>query len=147
MADGKANITAIPASPRDRVDTQRVVKDRPLVYPTTTFGLVKRGRGERTWAYDSRSTPQPNPSGPPVKAGPAKSRPTVTVDFAPVDGVWLIAHAAMDFVLRFGFLSYAGGAEFHTADTSFPAVEPDWMFDASALRRHHAVAPAPTGGP
>jgi hypothetical protein len=210
MADGKANITAIPDSARDRVDTQPVVKDRPLVYPTTTFGLVKRRSGEQPSAYESRSTPQPGPSGPPVigrvasvsrdydptllgveriagstvyhlalaprfdpehhpiramwvasttfepvrmavdvwaKAGPVRSRPTVSVDFAPVGGVWLIVHAGMDFVLRFAFLTYAGSGEFHTAEVSFPAVEPDWMFDPVALRRHLAAAPAPTAAP
>ena len=210
MADGKANITAIPDSPRDRVDPQPAVKDRPLVYPTTTFGLVKRRGGERPSGYESRSTPQPDPGGPPVigrvasvsrdyvptlvgveqvagnpayhlalaprfdpehhpiramwvatatfepvrmaievwaAAGPVKSRPTVNVDFAPVGGVWLIAHAAMDFVLRFAFLSYAGSGEFRTSDVSFPAAEPDWMFDPAALRRHPAAAPAPSAGP
>jgi len=208
MADGKANVTALPNSPSDRVDPRPVVKDRPLVYPTTTFGLVKRRSGEQPSAYESRSTPQPDLGQPPVigrvasvsreydptllgveridggavyhlalvprfdpehhpiramwvatttfepvrmaievwaKAGPVRSRPTVTIDFAPVAGVYVIAHAAMDFVLRFAFLTYAGSGEFRTADVSFPATEPDWMFDAAALRTH--LAGAPPAGP
>jgi hypothetical protein len=213
MADGRANITPIPDSPGDRLDTHPTVADRPLVYPTTTFGLVKRRTGEAPSAYESASTPEPapQPSGPPVigrvvsttrdydpaligienlagasvyhlklvprfdprhhpirdlyvdtttfdprritievwaSVGPVSSRPTVTVDFAPVEGTWLIAHAAMDFVLRLAFLSYAGSAEFRTSDISFPAAEPDWMFDAKLLADHartaeRAAKPAP----
>jgi hypothetical protein len=201
MADGKANMTRIPDSPADRVDTRPVVKDRPFVYPTTTFGLVKRRSGETPSIYESESTPPPAPEtgGPAVigrvsatardydptligteqiagvavyhlklvprfdprrhpirdlyvdtatfdprriaievwaSAGPVRSRPTVTVDFAPVDGTWLIAHATMEFVLRFAFLNYGGSAEFRISDVHFPATEPDWMFDARASARH-----------
>ncbi len=201
MADGKANITRIPDSPADHIDTRPVVKDRPLVYPTTTFGLVKRRTGETPSIYESDATPPPapDPGGPAVigrvratardydptlvgteqlagatvyhlklvprfdprrnpirdlyidtttfdprriaievfaAAGPVRSRPTVTVDFASIDGTWLIAHAAMEFVLRFAFLNYGGSAEFRTSDVRFPATEPDWMFDAKRLAEH-----------
>jgi hypothetical protein len=207
LADGRANITAIPNSPGDRVDTRPVVKDRPLVYPTTTFGLVKRRAGEQPSTYESAAaTPAREPHGLPVigrvaapardyepalvgietlagarvyhlklvprfdprhhpirelyvdattydprriaievwaAAGPVHSRPTVSVDFAPVAGVWMIAHATMDFVLRFGFLAYAGSAEYRVSDVSFPAAEPAWMFDQHALAQHVSSAPGP----
>jgi hypothetical protein len=201
MADGRAYVTPVPDSPSDRIDTRPVVRDRPLVYPTTSFGLVKRRSGEASSLYEASSTPLPSPevSGPPVigrvvstardydptllgtedlagarvyhlklvprfdpqhhpirdlyvdttsfdprriaievwaAAGPVRSRPTVSVDFAPIDGTWLISHAAMDFVLRFAFLNYAGSAEFRTSDISFPAAEPDWMFDPKLLAEH-----------
>jgi hypothetical protein len=208
-ADGKANITPVPDSPRDRIDTRPRV-DRPIVYPTTSFGLVKRNTGEQASAYESSSAPQPaadagapavigrvssrprdydpiligpeqlagasvyhlklvpraDPEHHPIRdlwvdtrtfdprriaievwanAGPARSRPTVTVDFAPVDGTWLISQASMDFVLRFAFLSYGGSAAYHTSDISFPAVEPDWMFDTKLLAQHvQAVHSPPT---
>jgi hypothetical protein len=198
-ADGKVNDTPIPDSPRDRIDTTPAVKDRPLVYPTTTFGLVKRRAGEQPSAYETASTPAPEASGPPVighvvsisrdydpsligvevvagapayhlklaprfdpqhhpirdlyvdtttfdprriaievwaEAGPVRSRPTVTVDFAPVDGVWVIAHASMDFVLRLAFFNYGGSGEYRTSDFSFPPSEPDWMFDKTLLAEH-----------
>jgi hypothetical protein len=206
-ADGKVNATPIPDSPLDRIDTTPKVEARPLVYPTTTFGLVKRRAGEAPSTYESASTPQPSPepSGPPVigrvvstdrdydptlvgieqldgsrvyhlklaprydpqhhpirdlwvdtatydprriavevwaEAGPVRSRPTVVVDYAPIDGTWLIAHASTDFVLRFGFLSYGGSGEFRITDVTFPDSEPDWMFDAPALKQHLAQ-PAP----
>lgn len=204
MSDGKANITPIPDSPRDRIDTRPTVQDRPLVYPTTSFGLVKRRSGEAPSAYESSSTPEPEPASSPgaphvigrvvstsrdydptllgteplagarvyhlklvprfdprhhpirdlyvdtatfdprriaievwAAKGPVRSRPTVTVDFAPVEGTWLIAHATMDFVLRLAFLSYAGSAEFRTSDISFPTTEPDWMFNPKLLADHH----------
>ncbi len=204
MADGKVNSTRVPASPDDRVDTQPAVKDRPLVYPTTSFGLVKRRGGESASAYESASSPAPEPAGGPAvigrvaamsrdydptlvgterldgaavyhlklvprfdpahhpirdvwidtgsfnprriaievwaAAGPVRSRPTVTVDFAPVDGTWLIAHAGMDFALRFGFLSYSGSAELQISDVRFPAAEPDWMFDPQLLAAHLRAA-------
>lgn len=206
-SDGKVNDTPIPDSPRDRIDTTPVVKDRPLVYPTTTFGLVKRRAGEGPSTYESSSTPAPAPSesGPPVighvvstardydptfvgteelagarvyhlklvprfdpqhhpirdlyvdtttfdprriaievwaEAGPVRSRPTVTVDFAPVQGTWMIAHATMDFVLRLAFFNYGGSAEYRTSDISFPASEPDWMFDPKLLAAHLKDEPA-----
>jgi hypothetical protein len=206
MSDGKTNVTPIPDSPQDRLDTRPSVRDRPLVYPTTTFGLVKRRTGEAPSAYESASTPPPvaadtagprlighvssnardydptlvgtesldgatvyhltlvprfDPEHHPIRAlwvdtatyeprriaievwaqaGPVHSRPTVTVDFAPIDGVWLIAHASMDFVLRFTFLNYGGSAEYRISDVTFPAAEPDWLFDAAALARHLATA-------
>jgi hypothetical protein len=75
--------------------------------------------------------------------GPVRSRPTVTVDFAPVDGVWLIAHATMDFVLRFAFLSYGGSGDLRTSEIRFPASEPDWLFDARSLAAHANASAAP----
>lgn len=208
MTDGKANITRLPDSPGDRVDTRPTVKERPLVYPTTTFGFVKRRSGEAPSAYESPSTPlpAPEPTGPAVigrvvsvardydptlvgtenldgapvyhlklvprfdpahhpirdlyvdtltfdprriaievraAVGPVRSRPTVNVDFAPVDGNWLISHAAMDFVLRLAFFTYGGSAEFRVSDVSFPAREPDWMFDAALLADHVRTSGVP----
>jgi hypothetical protein len=181
------------------------VKDLPLVYPTTSFGLVQRRAGEAPSAYESASTPAPTASdAPPVigrvvattrdydptlvgtetldgatvyhltlrprfdpqhhpirelyvdttsfeprriaievwaAVGPVRSRPTVIADFAPVDGIWLIAHASMNFVLRFALLSYGGSAEFRTSEISFPPSEPDWMFDPAQLAAHlHGTA-------
>jgi hypothetical protein len=210
MADGRASITALPDSPQDRLDTRPMVKDRPLVYPTTTFGLVRRRHGEQPSAYESASSAAPeidsnrprvigrvastardydpvfegvesvagarvyhlrlvprfDPQHHPIrelyvdtatfdprriaievwaKAGPVRSRPTVVVDFAPVAGTWVIAHASMDFVLRLGFLNYSGSAEYRVSDVSFPAGEPDWMFDPAALRRHLDPGPPPVG--
>jgi hypothetical protein len=68
MADGKANITPIPDSPADQLDARPIVRDRPLVSPTTTFGLVKPRAGEAPSAYESASTaaPAPEPNAPPV---------------------------------------------------------------------------------
>jgi hypothetical protein len=71
-----------------------------------------------------------------AQAGPVTSRPTVTVDFAPVQGTWMIAHASMEFVLRLAFFNYGGNAEYRTSDISFPASEPDWMFDPKLLAAH-----------
>ncbi len=199
-ADGKVNVTRLPDSPADRVDTTPAIKDRPLVYPTTTFGLVRRRTGEVSSAYEPptpesspavagpaiighvRSTtrdydptfvgteslngasvyhlrlvPRGDPVHRPIRdlyvdtttfdprrisiaiaahAGPISSRPTVNVDFAPVEGIWLIAHATMDFVLRLAFFQYAGSADYRTSDISFPAGEPTWMFDATLLAEH-----------
>jgi len=207
MSDGKTNITPIPDSPRDRIDTRPTVKDRPLVYPTTTFGLVRRRSGEAPSAYEAPSTPQPAPDAGttvighvvstardydptlcgieqlagtavyhlklvprfdprhhPIRdlyvdtttfdprriavevwaqVGPVRSRPTVTVDFAPIGGTWLIAHASMDFVLRLVFFNYGGSAEYRTSDVSFPPAEPDWMFDPAALAQHVKSSPWP----
>jgi hypothetical protein len=209
-ADGKVNDTPMADSPADRIDTRPLVRDRPLVYPTTTFGLVKRRAGEGPSVYESRSTPAPLPEagGPPVigrvvstsrdydptligvedlagapvyhlklvprfdprghpirdlyvdtrtfdprridielwaGAGPVRSRPTVSVDFAPVGGTWLIAHASMNFVLRLAFFTYGGSGEFRLSDASFPESEPDWMFDPGALKSH--LSAGRDGGP
>jgi hypothetical protein len=203
MADGRANITPLADSPRDRIDTQPTVKDRPLVYPTTTFGLVKRNNGERPSAFENspaldrnqprvigrveavaqdydatligteslngasvyhlKLVPRVDPDRHRIRAlyvdtatfeprriaievqaaaGPVHSRPTVTVDFTPVDGTWVIAHAAMAFVLRLGFFNYGGSAEYRVCEVSFPAAEPAWMFDSQLLKRHFSE-PAP----
>ena len=205
-ADGKANITRLAQSPRDRVDATPAVA-RPLVFPTTTFGFVKRRTGEDASTFEAppASPAESNAGGPAVigrvsatardydpvligveqlagsavyhlrlvprfdprrhpiremyvdtlgfdprritievwaQAGPVRSRPRVDVDFAPVDGTWLIAHASMDFVLRLLFFSYGGSAEYRTSDIEFPAAEPDWMFDTAALHRHLTAAVA-----
>jgi hypothetical protein len=204
-ADGKVNSTPLPDSPNDRVDATPTVDDRPLVFPTTTFGFARRGPGEAPSQYESRSTPAAGPSGPAVighvtatardydatlvgsetlagagvyhlrlvprfdpqhhpiremwidastfdprriaielwaQTGPVRSRPTVTVDFAPVDGTWLVSHAAMDFVLRFAFLNYGGSGDFRISDVSFPTSEPDWMFDRKGLAAHLHASPS-----
>jgi hypothetical protein len=203
--DGKVNVTPIPESPHDRTDPRPAVRDRPLVYPTSTFGLVKRRTGEEPSMYEPKSSAPPATSdgGPPVigrvvsterdydptlagtqtlagnsvyhlelmprfdprhhpirdlyvdtttfdprritievwaAAGPVRSRPTVTVDYAPVGGTWLIVHAGLDFVLRLAFFSYAGSGEFSTSDIRFPASEPDWMFDSKLLAEHLRAA-------
>ncbi len=208
-ADGKANITRLPESPADRVDTTPAVA-RPLVYPTTSFGLVKKRAGEDVSTFEAPPLPAaPDAGGPAVigrvnatardydprltgvemlagtsvyhlvlvprfdprrhpiramyvdtldfnprritievwaQAGPVRSRPSVDVDFAPVNGTWLITHASMNFVLRLMFFAYGGSAEFRTSDVSFPAAEPDWLFDSALLRGHRpdGATPAPT---
>jgi hypothetical protein len=207
MSDGKANVTPLAAG-SDRPTGGPHVEERPLVNPTTTFGLVRRRANEAPSAYEPRSTPMPESSdsptvighvkaanrdydprlvgteildGSPVyhlalvpradpehhpirdlyvdtqtyqprrmaievyaEAGPIHSRPTATVDFAPVDGTWLIDHASMDFVLRFAFFAYGGSGEFQISDVGFPPSEPDWLFDARGLSEHANASPAPT---
>jgi hypothetical protein len=78
--------------------------------------------------------------------GPLRSRPTVTFDYAPVGGIWVITHAAMNFVVRFGPFAYGGSGEFRATDVSFPTAEPAWMFDRKALAKHLAPRPM-TGSP
>jgi hypothetical protein len=208
-ADGRADITPVPDSAQDRIDGKPSV-DRPIVNPTTSFGLVKRRTGETASPYETQTAPLPEPAadaaGPhlighvsshprdydptligieqiggarvyhlklvprfdpqhhPIRdlyvdtqtydprrmaievfaaVGPVRSRPTVVVDFAPVDSTWMIDHASMDFVLRLAFLAYGGSAEYRTSEISFPASEPDWLFDAKELAEHLRAQPAP----
>jgi hypothetical protein len=59
-ADGQANLTPTPDSPRDKIDETPEVTTG--LYPLTVFGLVKRKPGEKPSMYEVVSTPQPDPS-------------------------------------------------------------------------------------
>jgi hypothetical protein len=59
-ADGQANLTPIPDSPRDKIDVTPQVTTG--LYPLTVFGLVKRKPGEKPSVYEVASTPQPDAS-------------------------------------------------------------------------------------
>jgi hypothetical protein len=68
--------------------------------------------------------------------GPARTRPTVVVDYAETGDVWLVSHATVEAVLRFLFLAYGGSGDYRLSDASFPASEPDWMFDKKLYENH-----------
>lgn len=196
-ADGKTNVT-----PLDGSGAKVHVDDRPLVFPTSTFGLVD-GPGndglsvldnqplggprvigrvratarrydvtlEGTEQLDGASVfhlilvPRFDPRRNRIRAmfvdtatfqprrivieyfaarGPVRSRPTVTFDYSPLGDTWLVAHAAMDFVLRMAFFAFGGSGELRISDASLPAAEPDWLFDRAALAVHR---PGPSGAP
>jgi hypothetical protein len=59
-ADGQANLTPTPDSPRDKIDATPQVTTG--LYPLTVFGLVKRKPGEKPSMYEVASTPQPEAS-------------------------------------------------------------------------------------
>ena len=199
-ADGKTNVT-----PADGSNAETHVDDRPLVFPTSTFGLVERGAGGSS-LFDGRPEAPPgpavigrvratsrrydvtlagteqlagasvfhlvlvprfDPSRNRIRAlyvdtvtfqprrivieyfaarGPVRSRPTVTFDYARIGDAWVIAHAAMDFVLRMAFVAYGGSGELRISDVRFPPVEPDWLFDRAALAAHRPT-PSATAAP
>jgi hypothetical protein len=200
-ADGATYVTSL-----DDPRAAAHVEPRPLVFPTSTFGLVQRPAGETasaalegaaagepadttaprvigrvsatSRAYDLHfagtdqidgtplyhliAVPRFDPRRNRIRAlyvdpatfeprrivyeyfaerGPLRSRPTVTVDYEPVGDSWVISHAALDFVVRFGFFTYGGSGELRISEVSFPAAEPAWMFDRAALAAHqHAAA-------
>jgi hypothetical protein len=209
--DGKANLTMLPDSPRDRVDSKPQATD--ALFPMTVFGLVKRKPGEKPSMFESASTPEPtaapdaapkviggvkvvardydatlvgtetldgasvyhlamhprfDPEHHPIRelyvdtttfdprriaiqvyasAGPIKAKPTLYVDYKPVDGNWVISKLSGYIALRFGLLPYGGDIMYHASNQAFPASEPDYLFDAKLLSAHlksvSVASPAP----
>jgi hypothetical protein len=65
--------------------------------------------------------------------GPITSRPTITFDYTPVEGNWVIAHASTYIVARLGPLAYGGTLDYRASNHHFPTSEPDYLFDKKQL--------------
>jgi hypothetical protein len=57
------------------------------------------------------------------------TRPLFTIDYSVVDGIDVISHAWTSFTFRVAFVTYSGSFDYTTSDVSFPAAEPDSLFD------------------
>ena len=78
-------------------------------------------------------------------AGPVHSRPSVVVDYRDFGGTWMVHHVSADVQLRLAFIGFGGTLAATIHDVSFPADQPDWMFDGKLLAEHlkAGATPAP----
>jgi hypothetical protein len=76
-------------------------------------------------------------------AGPLRTRPLVTIEYAPAGGAQTIVRISVDVTLRAFFFAYGGHGEYRAERIETPATEPAWMFDAALLAEHEPARRSP----